>query len=75
MDVLTLDIAEAQIIVEYPDDEGGFYWHARVLLEKVSPGVWVSLTPDMELCVIDLRVVRRIVLGRRAEFPAPQRGY
>ncbi|CAE7382725.1 unnamed protein product [Symbiodinium pilosum] len=35
---LTLDIAEVQIVVHYPADENGFFWHHRVLLHRIAGG-------------------------------------
>ena len=61
--VRTLDIADPQVIVEYPLDAGGFYWHHRVLLHRIAPGVWISLTPDLELKRYDLNVQEHMLVG------------
>ena len=71
----TLDLREPQIIIHFPGDQGGYFWHHRVLLEKCGPGVWIGLTPDGELQRIDLATTTHIALDRKAEFPAPQRPY
>jgi hypothetical protein len=73
--IVTLDIPEVQIIVEYPLDAGGFYWHHRVLLKRVTQGIWMCLTPDLEVVRHDLGAIRHVVLERAADFPAPQRAF
>lgn len=72
---LTLDIKEPQILRRYPNDANAFYWHHRVLLCKVSPGIWIGLTPDADLERIDLHAVEHIPLERRAPFPNAQAPY
>ena len=71
----TLDIKEPQVILHFPQDAGGFFWHHRVLLEKCSPGVWIGVSPDGDLERIDLSVTQHITLDRKANFPAPRRAY
>lgn len=71
----TLDVAEPQIIVEYPDDPSGCYWHHRILVEKLSPGVWLAITPDGELQQHDLNEESYKVLERNSMYPAAQRPY
>jgi len=73
--VRTLDIADPQVIVEYPLDAGGFYWHHRVLLHRIAPGVWISLTPDLELKRYDLNVQEHMLVGRATAFPPNQAQY
>ncbi|CAK0853410.1 unnamed protein product, partial [Prorocentrum cordatum] len=69
-DVLTLDIADPQILVRYENVPHGFYWHHRVLLFRVSEDIWICLIPDHDLVRIKLLDVRHEVLERRAPFPA-----
>ena len=71
----TLDIREPQILRHFPADANAFYWHHRVLLHKVAPGVWIGLTPDEDLERLDLHVVDHLPLERRSDFPAPQAPY
>ena len=71
----TLDIKEPQILRHFPNDANAFFWHHRVLLSKVSPGIWVALTPDSDLERIDLHNTDHIQLERRANFPGPQSPY
>ena len=71
----TLDLREPQILRHYPNDDAGFFWHHRVLLEKTGPGVWIAVTPDGDIERIDLNAVQHIPLERRADFPAPQAPY
>ena len=59
----TLDIREPQIIRHYPNDDNGFLWAHRVLLEKAGPGIWIGLRPDGDLERIDLNVVVHIALN------------
>lgn len=66
---LSLDIAEVQILVHYPADNDGFYWHHRVLLHRVTAGVWLCLTPDHEIQRHDLGVTPHRILERRCAFP------
>ncbi|MCR9077337.1 MAG: hypothetical protein NXI07_14965, partial [bacterium] len=69
----TLDISETQILAHFPDDEGGYYWHHRILLVRAgNASTWVSLTPDMEYHVIRLDTHEHIVLGRASPFPDAQ---
>ena len=71
----TLDIREPQILRHFPADANAFYWHHRVLLHKVAPGVWIGLTPDEDLERLDLHVADHLPLERRSDFPAPQAPY
>lgn len=71
--ILTLDIPEVQIIVHFPNDPT-FGWHHRVLLRRVSGGIWMCLTPDLEVCRHDLNVLRHQVLSRSSEFPPEHEG-
>jgi hypothetical protein len=75
MNYWTLDIPEPQVIVEYEEDEDGFYWHHRVLLKRIGGPKWVALTPDQDLETIDLNEMHHIVLERNADFPRAQRPY
>ena len=68
----TLNTKYPQVIIYFPDDENGFTWHHRVLLKKVSPGVWLCLTPDHGVTRHDLNELTHKVLARNAEFPASQ---
>lgn len=71
-DPKTLDIREPQVIIHFPADAGGFFWHHRILLEKCSPGIWIGVSPDGDLERIDLSVTQHITLDRKADFPGPQ---
>ena len=73
--IRTLDITDPQVIVEYPLDAGGFFWHHRILLHRIAPGVWISLTPDLELKRYDLNVQEHMLVGRAAAFPTNQAPY
>ena len=73
--VLTQDIPDIQVIVEHPLDPAGFFWHHRILLKKLAPGVWLCLTPDLEVSRHDLNTHNHIVLDRHAPFPRAQAAY
>ena len=65
----TLDLKDPQVLLHFPNDAGGFFWHHRVLLEKIGPGVWIGVTPDGDIERIDLNIRRYVPLDRRADFP------
>ncbi|CAK0878561.1 unnamed protein product, partial [Prorocentrum cordatum] len=69
----TLDVPEAQVCVNYDDDDN-FRWHHRVLLEQLSPGVWVAATPDGEVLTLDLSKHLVVPLRRGSAFPVRVRG-
>lgn len=66
----SLNIAEPQILLNFPNDANGVVHHHRVLLHKIGGGQWVVLTPDLDLEVVDLSSARHRVLARHAPFPA-----
>jgi hypothetical protein len=65
----TLDIPEIQVLVNFPGDRDGFYWHHRILLHRIDGAVWLTLTPDHDIERLDLNVVPHRVLQRKAAFP------
>lgn len=67
--VLTLDVPDIQVLVNFPADPH-FTWHHRILLRRV----WFRLTPDGEVIRHDLTLLRHIVLERATEFPAAVAG-
>ncbi|CAK0788625.1 unnamed protein product [Prorocentrum cordatum] len=69
----TLDVPEAQVCVNYDDDDN-FRWHHRVLLEQLSPGIWVAATPDGEVLTLDLSKHLVVPLRRGSAFPVRVRG-
>eukprot|EP00969_Alexandrium_andersonii_P352103 15436937-Alexandrium_andersonii.AAC.1 len=70
----TLDVPEAQICIDYFDDEN-FPWHHRLLLVSgASAGEWVVATPDGEIQLARLSDHRVVALQRHAPFPARVRG-
>ena len=66
---LTLDVAEVQVLINYPQDPAGFYWHHRLLLHRVEGGIWICLTPDHDLVRCDLNSLPHRILERRSPFP------
>ena len=65
----TLDIAEVQVLIHYPGDPDGFNWHHRILLHRITGGVWLTLTPDHDIQRHDLNTVGHRILERRSVFP------
>ena len=66
---VSLDIPEVQVVVNYPLDPGGFYWHHRVLLHRISGSRWLTLTPDHDIVQHDLQTIPHRILNRRSAFP------
>jgi hypothetical protein len=67
----SLDIRFPQVLVHYPEDANGCFWHHRILLYRVgSAATWICLTPDYELVRLDLGEIRHRVIGRSCFFPA-----
>ena len=64
----TLDVAEPQVLVHYPNDPH-LTEHHRLLLVKVSAGRWIAASPDHELDLLDLNTHRHVVLRRNSDFP------
>jgi hypothetical protein len=60
---MSLDIQEGQVLVHFPGD--AVPWHHRVLLCRVSGGLWVVATPDLEVQTLDVLAspVRAIYRG------------
>ncbi len=68
---LTLDINEVQVLVNFPADADGFYWHHRVILCRIEGSRWLAfdMTPDLDIVQHDLGTLLHSVLDRRAPFP------
>ena len=69
MEDYTLNIPEVQILVHYPLDGGGFFWHHRILLHRIEGGTWLTLTPDHHIQRQDLNAIGHRILERAAPFP------
>ena len=65
----TLDISDPQVLENHAADAGGFFWHHRVLLSRVGPGIWIGWSPDHELARIDLNQAVHEVCDRNSAFP------
>ncbi|CAE8678756.1 unnamed protein product, partial [Polarella glacialis] len=74
-DDFSLDLAEPQVLVEFPADPDGFFWHHRILLKRIAGPTWLALTPDLDICRHNLETSRHLVLERAAHFPAAQRAF
>ena len=64
---LTLDINEVQVVVHYPLDADGFFWHHRILLHRIEGGEWLTLTPDLDIVRHDLGAQRHRVLDHHRD--------
>ena len=65
----TLNISEVQILVNFPADNDGFFWHHRILLCRVEGSTWLTLTPDHEIVRHDLAAIPHRILDRSSPFP------
>ena len=65
---MSLDIAEPQILIAYPEDPT-FTWHHRVLLRRLHGSTWIVLTPDEEVQVEDLSHHAVTALSRNSPMP------
>ena len=66
---VTLGIPEPQLLLHEPTDPWGYIWHHRIALCRAGGARWVTLTPDLELDVVDLSARRHRVLDRARGFP------
>jgi hypothetical protein len=64
-----LDIAVRQCLIDFYEDEGGFFWHHRVLLIKGDGLQWIWLTPDGEVQRGSLAEHRVVPLRRGGVYP------
>ena len=73
----SLDLAEQQVLVNYPADADGFFWHHRVMLCRVRDALWLALTPDLEIVQVDLATIDHVPLPRAGPMPfwAAGQGY
>ena len=63
----TLDIKEPQVLVNCPAE--ALPWQHRVLLHRVEGGLWLGLSPDLDIVAVDLHTLRHHVLDRATFFP------
>jgi hypothetical protein len=69
---MALDVKYLQVLVHFPADGAGFFWHHRLLLKKLGAGSWVCLSPDLELERVDLTVQAYVVFDRASPIPAAE---
>ncbi|CAK0797517.1 unnamed protein product [Prorocentrum cordatum] len=50
------------------------FWDHRILVKKITAGVWIAIAPDPELVRHNLLEQRHLVLDRNSMFPANRRG-
>ena len=66
----------SQLLVHYPDDANGSFWHHRTLPYRVgSDATWICLTPDHELMCLDLGELRLRAVGRCCFLPAARNAF
>jgi len=70
----TVDTELKQVLIDFFDDEDGYFWHHRILLVKGEPGVWIAATPTLGIQRLDLNEHRVLPLSRVAGFPAEVEG-
>ena len=70
----SLNVRQAQVLVNYPEDDHGLCWHHRVLLARVRESEWITLTPDLDYETLDMGEIDHEVLDRNARFPDWSRG-
>lgn len=58
-----------KVLVYYAHDPNAIHHHHRVLLARLGAGRWVASSPDFDLAVLGLNLMRHIALGRRCPFP------
>ena len=70
--VRTLDTDMKQVLVNYPDDADGFFYHHRCLVAMGPDGKWVGITPDHEIVIVNVVEFQAglVPLRRNGEFPA-----
>ena len=68
-ELLTQDVSESQVAVEFPDDPR-VRWHQRVLMADLGGGRHIAASPDLELSKIDLNNFTVKSLLRAAPFPS-----
>ena len=67
----TLDTDLKQVLVYYPGDANGFFYHHRVLVVPGPDGKWIGLSPDHDVLVVDLlaQAEHLVPLRRASDFP------
>ena len=70
----TLDTELKQVLVDFFDDEEGYFWHHRLLVVKGDPGIWIAATPTLGIQRLDLSEHRVLPLSRVGAFPPEVRG-
>eukprot|EP00972_Heterocapsa_arctica_P058136 8577372-Heterocapsa_arctica.AAC.1 len=71
----SFDISDLQVVIEFPADAGGSFWHPRIALHRVLPDEWVMHTPEVSLKVVDLMERSRRNVGHCSFFPRAQAAF
>ena len=70
----TMDTELKQVLIDFFDDEEGFFWHHRLLLVKGDPGIWIAATRTLGIQRLDLNAHRVLPLTRVSAFPPEVQG-
>ena len=70
----TVDTELKQVLIDFFDDEEGFFWHHRLLVVKGEPGIWIAATPTLGIQRLDLNEHRVLPLTRVSAFPPDVQG-
>ena len=64
------DVPERVVAADFFEDEGGLFWHARILLAATpAAGVWIAGTPDNDIESLELKDHRVVPFARGAPYP------
>ena len=66
----TLDVEYTQVLIDFPQDPGVFFWHHCLLVAPLGGSMWVGVTPGESVQRTDLSLHRVVVLRRNSPFPA-----
>ena len=64
-----LDIPLRQCLVNYVDDENGFFWHQRILVSRGPNLQWIWITPTRSVQLGDLTDLNILPLQRNKPLP------
>ena len=56
------------VLIEYFEDQDGFFWHHRTEVVKREPGTWMAGTPTLGIQGLDLKEHRALPLTWVSSF-------
>jgi hypothetical protein len=69
-----LDVEPGQVLIDFFNDDDGFFGHVRLLLVRLAaPGHWIVASPDLVVEVANL-TAHRVILTRNAPIPPRSAG-